>query len=138
MSPDVLILIATGCLAVVALIAAVFSLRNLKEVRKSIAEPPAAASEPAPAVSKDATCIDVVSEPVLLEPIVDVEVTAQGSIIRSLPASNAQQELVPHHGQIARVDSHSVPSSNRDYGSTARPFCRVGDRHRVRAAPRKS
>ncbi|NLC99021.1 MAG: hypothetical protein GX678_08085 [Actinomycetales bacterium] len=120
MSPDVLILIATGCLAVVALIAAVFSLRNLKEVRKSIAEPPAAASEPAPAVSKDATCIDVVSEPVLLEPIVDVEVTAQGSIIRSLPASNAQQELVPHHGQIARVvDGQVVVTPTRSQVATA-------------------
>mgnify|MGYP003462987660 CR=1 FL=1 len=131
MAPDVLILIATGCLAVVAMIAAVVSLRNLKEIRKSIAESPSSASHGAEASDLNTSDLNVAahaeqepvqsrSEPELLTPVIDGDLASSAAILSAIPAETTHQELVPHHGQIARVvDGQVVVTPTRGQVATA-------------------
>lgn len=102
---DVLILIVTGVLAVVALIAAVISVRNLREVKRALASAPHQPTAPA---AVDAIA-DSSEAPVLLEPAPEQTSSADKQLIRverehvEPEHAASGQELVPHHGQVARV-----------------------------------
>lgn len=125
---DVLILIATGCLAIVALVAAVVSLRNLKEIRATVkgsAQVEPVATEPTvsePQVMQAASIqIEASEEPELLEPAVSAHGITLGPIIAATqrPAPTPD-ELVPHHGQVARVvDGKVVVTPTRAQVATA-------------------
>lgn len=95
---DLLILVVTAVLAVVALIAAVISVRNLKEIRTSIAEVSSANQR---AESKQATQ----ASDVLLPQSAHEQTSARSGEIVYTPSHSgaSNQELVPHHGQAARV-----------------------------------
>lgn len=105
MPSDLLILAATAVLAVVALIAAVISVRNLREIKKTLAAP-----QPEVAVSLETSASTTPQrEPEVLAPIgLDGEPALAASsvnntIIHVETPVTASQELVPHHGQVARV-----------------------------------
>lgn len=99
---DVLILIVTGVLAVVALIAAVISVRNLREVKRALASAP---QQPMASAAADSDS----HSHVLLEPAVEQIASTDKQLIRverehvEPEHAASGQELVPHHGQVARV-----------------------------------
>lgn len=94
---DVLILTVTGVLAVVALIAAVISVRNLREIKRTLA------AAPPQSLVFDETTSDSAT-PALLEPATEQTTEAEPHLIRlEREATDSGQELVPHHGQLARV-----------------------------------
>lgn len=121
MSPDVLILIATAILASVALIAAVISVRNLNEIRRSITQPSTTdSSVPAVETPTEHPVEKPVRKAELLEPIWSESSASTGEIVQSVSSAPPSGDLVPHHGQIARVvDGHVVVTPTRAQVATA-------------------
>ena len=121
MRPDILILAATAILAVVALIAAVVSVRNVREVRRAITNQ---ASSTEPVANLVSTVTEpVASEPELLTPVSDVDAAEdEASVLVNTvaPTGSATNELVPHHGQVARVvDGEVVVTPTRSQVANA-------------------
>lgn len=101
---DVLILIATTVLAVVAVVAAVISVRNLKELRKTLVESPESPVAPVAAEPPVSLPAETLAEPFTPEPITENNQTVTSRLVRAADnSSTTSQELVPHHGQVARV-----------------------------------